>query len=292
MTEAIAAYRNGNYDVTILEDGTKIRDYDESPFPVFPESIDLKITDYCDAGCEWCHEQSTKAGKHAFQEVIFDLVMGLPPGVEIAIGGGNPLAHPDLVKILDVIKGLGLIANLTVNAVHISRYKHLINMLREHKLIRGLGISYHPNFAWKIENIMDENSVIHYIAGVHDIHDAIRLKKKVLVLGYKQFGFGKGFYSPEVEQSLQKWKFWIQTLMMNNHVSFDNLALEQLGVQNFITEEAWERNFMGDDGQFTMYIDAVKQEFAISSTSDRIKLNNSSAKEAFNKLQLILQWQK
>ena len=51
-------------------------------------------------------------------------------------------------------------------------------------------------------------------------------------------------------------------------VSFDNLALKQLNVENRIQKEVWNERFMGDDGQNTMYIDLVKGEFAVSSTSD------------------------
>jgi hypothetical protein len=57
-------YKNGNTFVEIYADGTKIRTTadEENPQPELPESIDLKITDYCDAGCAWCHENSTIHG--------------------------------------------------------------------------------------------------------------------------------------------------------------------------------------------------------------------------------------
>lgn len=65
------------------------------------------------------------------------------------------------------------------------------------------------------------------------------------------------------------------------HISFDNLALEQLGIRSLVTPEIWERNFMGPDGQFTMYVDAVRNEYAVSSTSPRFELNKRSAREVF-----------
>lgn len=58
--EILNQYINGNTLVTIYNDGTKIREYNKDPQPEFPESIDLKITDYCDMGCPYCHESSTK----------------------------------------------------------------------------------------------------------------------------------------------------------------------------------------------------------------------------------------
>ena len=42
----LGVYKNGNYNVTILSDGTKIRRTEEDEFiPEFPENADVKITD-------------------------------------------------------------------------------------------------------------------------------------------------------------------------------------------------------------------------------------------------------
>ena len=50
-------------------------------------------------------------------------------------------------------------------------------------------------------------------------------------------------------------------------VSFDNLAIEQLGVKELLSEEEWNDFYAGDDGTVTYYIDMVKKQFAVSSTS-------------------------
>ena len=52
-------------------------------------------------------------------------------------------------------------------------------------------------------------------------------------------------------------------------ISFDNLAIKQLNVRSLMDDDAWERFYMGDDGQFTMYIDTVNEEFAVSSTTKK-----------------------
>ena len=64
--QVLHKYKNGNCRVTLYNDGTKIRVCTEKvPSPVFPESIDFKITNYCDRGCKFCHESCTTKGKHA-----------------------------------------------------------------------------------------------------------------------------------------------------------------------------------------------------------------------------------
>jgi intein/homing endonuclease len=50
----INTYQNGNTTVTLMSDGTKIREYEGVPLVLHPESIDIKITDYCDMGCSYC----------------------------------------------------------------------------------------------------------------------------------------------------------------------------------------------------------------------------------------------
>ena len=51
-------------------------------------------------------------------------------------------------------------------------------------------------------------------------------------------------------------------------VSFDNLAIEQLNVKQLMSEEEWNEFYMGDDGQYTMYIDMVNRKFAKNSIAE------------------------
>lgn len=288
-------YQNGNCRVSLYPDGTKVRQWDGQAAPEFPESIDLKITDYCDAGCPFCHEQSTIAGKCAGLDHIQGLLHGLPPGVEIAIGGGNPLSHPELVPLLEYIKGQGLISNLTIRLQHYIENARLIKDMSTSGLIHGIGISMDNVGDALLDGIdapealpLPENHVLHLIAGIARPMPLLARKAKgmkVLILGYKRYGFGEGFFDDRVESRLAEWRYWIGPVMRNvGIVSFDNLALEQLRVREKLDKGVWDSSYMGDDGQFTMYVDAVRMEYAISSTSQRSPLNGMTARQAFNVL--------
>ena len=62
MIEEIGEYRNGNYNVTIYEDGTKVRATKDDEFiPAFAENCDVKITDKCSVGCPFCYEGCPEA---------------------------------------------------------------------------------------------------------------------------------------------------------------------------------------------------------------------------------------
>lgn len=76
----IAKYDNGNHRVTLFSDGTKIKETinpDDDHFTYeFPESFDLKITDYCDAGCAYCFVPGTKVKAELENKKIETLKIG------------------------------------------------------------------------------------------------------------------------------------------------------------------------------------------------------------------------
>lgn len=282
--DILKSYTNGNCLVTLFSDGTKIREYDNEAIPFFPDSIDCKITNFCDAKCQFCHEQSTVKGKHGDIDFLRKTLGALPAGVELAIGGGNPLSYPDLDTLLEFLKDKGIIANITVNAFHLKSSTDRINHLRKNKLAYGIGISYNSKYHEDVVNAVDDNTVIHVISGVNTLTEVMNFPKqwKLLVLGYKNYGFGEKYKrSNPVDKNINKWRFYIGSLMKKFHVSFDNLAIRQLNIKNYIDEKTWNEMYMGDDGQFTMYIDGVEKTYAKSSTSKRIDAGNLNAQEMF-----------
>lgn len=73
-------YRNGNHIVKLYSDGTKVKetiDPNDDHFTYeFPESFDLKITDYCDAGCAYCFVPGTKVKTELENKKIETLKIG------------------------------------------------------------------------------------------------------------------------------------------------------------------------------------------------------------------------
>lgn len=268
-------YKNGNYSVTIYDDGTKIRFTMDDDFDaLFPESIDIKITNFCDMNCKMCHEMSSINGLHAdLNHPFFDTLVA---GTELAIGGGNPLSHPELVSFLQKMKKQGIVSNLTVNQEHFAKNQDFLQTLIADKLIYGLGISV------LTENHLDEiltfisknpNCVIHIIAGIIDWNLLEKLfdkNLKILILGYKKYGRGTSYFSDSIDKKISQLRDNIIDISKHfSVVSFDNLAIMQLDMQLQISKEDFEKYYMGDDGLFTMYIDMVEGKFALSSTTEK-----------------------
>ena len=275
--ELLYKYQNGNVLVTLYNDGTKIQEWDdnEKPQPIFPNSLDLKITNYCDTGCRFCHEMSTIEGKHGDLELIKKVLINLPNGTELAIGGGNPLDHPNLIDFLEFCKDLSIVPNITVNSKHLIKYSSILNTLLNEKLIYGLGLSIEDSFNFNLLEILDntENLVFHVISGVNNISIIDKIKNsnlnspKILILGYKEVGRGINYKNDIVDNCKKEWFEKLPNYIGKIHLSFDNLAINQLKINRFFNKKSWDNFFMGTDGQFTMYLDAVKKEFATSSTS-------------------------
>ena len=72
-----------------------------------------------------------------------------------------------------------------------------------------------------------------------------------------------------------------------NTISFDNLAIEQLNPSRLMSNDAYREFYMGNDGQFTLFIDLVKEEFAVGSTAtERFPLMNNIV-DMFNKVKQV-----
>ncbi len=302
----LGTYRNGNYMTTIFDDGTKIRHNKENEFIAeFPECMDVKITNYCNMNCPMCHECSTTRGRHG-DILNQEFINTLHPLTELAIGGGNPLSHPDLIEFLKKLKDRQIIANMTINVVHLMENTALVDELIKEELISGLGISlpedFFANKKYNVTATLDTikqypNAVIHLINGIHsfyflqDLYEKYDKTFKILLLGFKNFGRGVQYAKHdkfEAEEVCGMNISYIQATQMSistnfeeilkhfKTVSFDNLALSQLVVKERLTEEEWNKFYMGDDGKFTMYIDLVKQQFARCSIANkRYKILNN-----------------
>ena len=206
-------YKNGNYWVYIYDDGTKIRRGKGKFNPVFPESIDIKITNECDANCEWCSEDSNK-NNDSFEFNEYKFLDSLRPGMELAIGGGNPLVYKHLIGFLKYCNRRGVIANITINEKNLSE---TITYLIGCNLVKSFGVSFvdGKNISSILEflkPIKKEPLVVHFILGIHDLKCFKKLysqKLKILILGYKKIGRGKLYYNKnkvEIEQNMSEIK--------------------------------------------------------------------------------------
>ena len=271
----LGIYKNGNFTTKLFSDGTKIRETEDDEFiPDFAENMDIKISNYCDMGCNFCHEGSTKNGKHG--DILNQkFIETLHPYQEVALGGGDATSHPDLIPFLHKLKDRKVIVNMTVNQRHFEQKQELIKRLVDEKLIYGLGVSL-VNPTDEFISLIQQypNAVIHVINGIlkpSDVEILSDKNLKMLILGYKQLRRGGEWYSEDHENIIIK-QMWLKENLGGiierfKVVSFDNLAIDQLEVKRLMSQEEWDEFYMGDDSEFTYFIDMVEKEFSKNSTA-------------------------
>ena len=292
----IVKYENGNATVELFDDGTRVITSPDSSFKFeYPLNLDIRVSTKCSFGrkpnqgsgvCDFCHESATTNGVECDYEELKHTLDELPKGIELAIGCNN--LTDDLEDFITWCGLRGFIANVTVNQGHLRRYLEGLGGLITNGHIKGLGISYRREFIWDIPArfLEYENTVFHVIAGIDDFEDVLSLKnkgvKKILILGEKDFGFNEG--NVDLKSKSHKQWFWFVSKLFKEFdtVSFDNLALEQLDIRRFFTDEQWETF---NQGEYSFYINAVDKYFAPSSRSNDITTwTNISIREYFKHL--------
>ena len=256
-------YVNGNYQVKIKKDGTKVRTCFEEHFKANrPETIDVNLSDYCENNCDYCYLAATKEGKSADAEtdVFFETI---PPYTELAVNYFNK--KDLLLKNLNFFKKRKFLTNLTIHWSDFINNKEWLLKLQEEQLVYGIGVSVTSKVDLKLTEAF-ENLVFHTIAGITPIATFNQLKgKKVLILGFKK----KGRTINKKVPDLKKLKTELKEKLLNDWfevLTFDNLAIEQLNLKENIKKEVWEKHYLGAEGNASFYYDAVSKKAFRSST--------------------------
>lgn len=271
----IVTYTNGSYQVSQYPDGTRIFSDPIGKFDSeFPDNLDVKITDYCDIGCKFCYEDSGIHGKHCNSDILLEKLSKLPEGIEVTLGGGNPLSHPEIDKIIKGISLQGKFVSMTVNEKSFEKSKIPIGL-------RALGISPIPGIDKEVFQDPDDLNIIvvyHFIVGIHpleQIEKYLKAGKRVLILGYKSIGRGKNNIPPRLEEwgkGLKRLKFRLTEggEFPEARMSLDNLAIRQINFRASFSTSEWDLFYLGEDGTCSMYIDAVEGTYSESSTVSKV----------------------
>lgn len=106
-----------------------------------PETVDVQINNWCDFGCPYCYQDSTVSQKDRMSPDMLRNILGSFEHVpyQVAIGGGEPAAHPEFIEILRTCREMGTVPNYTT-AGHIWR-GDVIEATNQY--CGGVAITYH-----------------------------------------------------------------------------------------------------------------------------------------------------
>ncbi len=96
---------------------------DENPERApWPELADISISNQCSKGCAFCYRESVPGGAFMSAEEYAYVIECLRSErwgsvFQVALGGGEPLEHPEFFKILDETQKRNIVANFTTNGL-------------------------------------------------------------------------------------------------------------------------------------------------------------------------------
>lgn len=267
-------------------------DYQIGDVPAdFPELVDLKISDYCDLGCSFCYQNSTRRGKHGDLQVIKDVISKLSHlgTFEIAIGGGEPLQYPHLEEVIHHANACGITANFTTKD-----YKALAKRSDLIHYIGGVAVSVatpeeaREAIKWLADLTTEERSRVSFQVPVGaqtyeqfvELIEAIASSSisRITLLGYKMVGRGTAskYHSFEdrlgdifFKQKPYRWdetRFYPAAVYPRLSVGIDTqLAQKASAFIANLPSQVVDKVVMYKEGLHSCYIDVVKKQIAPSS---------------------------
>lgn len=281
---------DGDYMIAYdAQQGTKVRFSLKPDAPDYvkasvPELVDLKITNYCSGGCEFCYQASTIKGRHAFLDVIKRHVDLLAKAkvFEIALGGGEPTDHPHIAEILAYIASKNITPNITTFSDRWLADNTIVDAVLDH--VGGVGVSVHGadlSLVKKIKVALRDRwserkrgrrvrvTAQHVIGSVpisttvEFLENAFKEREPILLLGFKEVGFGKTFARTDHETIAMHLRMALVG-KATAPVSVDTALVDQypdlmaaLGVPNALVSSP--------EGKFSCYIDSVMGKIGPSS---------------------------
>jgi hypothetical protein len=273
---------NNYWTIFWPESGAKLRfrlengksDWEDFPKKASaPELIDIKITDFCPFGCEFCYQSSTIKGNHC--DSVWELAQACKElkVFEVALGGGEPTLHPNFVHILRTFREKGVVPNFTTRN---------LSWLKDPKEKEEI-MQYAGAFAYSIDDANDIKELVrivdyvnlehsrvhlHVVMGTveswqfdHIIKEAYEHNFQVTLLGWKNVGFGENYNKKD-------YSWWLGSLMNKAH-PIGRIAIDTVLAAEFNNElqasDVPRILYHTEDGKFSCYIDWVKKKMGPSS---------------------------
>jgi len=254
-----------------FEDGTPL-------YSAAPELVDVKLTDACPFGCDFCYMDSRPEGKHAELSDVLLVAERLAEAqvFEVALGGGEPTLHPDFLEIVDAFRSRGVVPNFTTKNLAWLRDPKTVAFLKE----RIGSFAYSAQSAKEVEKLaalLEEcewkwdswgtrnRPTVHVVMGTVPREEFVAIlelvKEKglgITLLGYKRVGRGS-----RPEHAYRRW--WLKEASEHGpyRLGIDTaLAAES---RSQLAKVAKPYMFHTEDGRFSAYVDATTMTMAPSS---------------------------
>jgi radical SAM protein with 4Fe4S-binding SPASM domain len=211
---------------------------DNPVYAPWPELADISISNHCSKNCEFCYRDS-KPDKSFIPldqyEFILERLRSDRWGsvFQVALGGGEPLEHPDFVSIIQRTHRSGVVANFTTNGEYLD--SHTVNAIKGKVGAVALSVDRMANLdATKVALFADAGirTNLHYILDNQSLPEATEILEGrwnhllhgingIVFLTFKPKGRGSEERCLEMGPEMERFISLIQSGLSRARVGFD-----------------------------------------------------------------------
>ena len=250
--------------------GLKMRFGERGEKSYTPELVDIKITDYCTYGCDFCYQGSTAKGKAATKTALNHCVKILREMdvLEVAIGGGEPTTHPQFAWFVKRLHDAGIAANVT------TKNKAFLKTRQEYVNATGFSIQ-------SAKEVKRYSSLCYHVVlgsiPMSEVYRILMVAEHVLLLDWKTTG--RGARGPDYDYSN-----WLEVVRAVKALRIDaadfprdsnwSVGIDTPLAKRFHTElqdiGIPEVLYETEEGKHSAYWDLVEGKFGASSYGDTL----------------------
>lgn len=238
----------------------------EEPFwGPLPELLDISITNRCRKGCPYCYQNSTPSGQHMSVEDYRSILEQAKGHLQqVALGGGEPTEHPDLIELLRLTReDYDVVPNYTTNGNPETLTQEIVEATK--KYCGAVAVSWHkgPQKLQALQQFIDVGLTtnIHFIVGGDTIDEAINMMENhpfpdginaIIFLLHKPVG--RASHGRDVLKFDDRVKKFLELAQQKHpfQIGFDACFASALAANTEITQDCYDTC---DGGRFSCYID-------------------------------------
>lgn len=235
-----------------------------------PELADISISNHCSKRCSYCYRNSIPNNEfmslNQYCQVLDSLNHPLYGNVfQVAIGGGEPLEHPDFLKIIDATLQRKIVPNFTTNGIFLT--DETCNALRGKVGAVALSVNKLKELQQDKLQLLYKHNIrtnIHYVLSIQNITEAIDIVSgkytkeleginAIIFLTYKPAGRATEEYVLQPSEDLNHFIQLVCTYTRKDlKIGFDACFIPNLLHTNFKHQELVD---MCEAGFFSVYVD-------------------------------------
>jgi radical SAM protein with 4Fe4S-binding SPASM domain len=222
------------------------KSFEDNPsFAPVPELVDISISNHCSKGCDYCYRDSKPDGSFIslddYKFILSSLNHQKYGNVfQVALGGGEPLEHPEILEILDLTKQFNIVPNFTTNGKNIT--KTLVDNINGKVGAVAVSLNNMNDINNSKIELLIKGGIrtnIHYVIDRNNIKQAIQilegdfnkeLKKvnAIIFLTFKPSGRGDSNHILSNDSCLHKFLESIDNNKASCNIGFDACFVPQL----------------------------------------------------------------